>query len=149
MEDFERKKLIARSYVIKSQIGMSDADFSRLKKEATGVPHLRLMDSTHLRAFVAAMARLANSPEAPASTRRLSDGQYRKIIKLARYILCWTDKQLDSFVEKETGKHSLKWLTSREAFNLTEALSAIIERSSSHAIRSRYQASTRHRKKEG
>lgn len=148
-QDQVRKKLMARAHVLKAQIGMSDADFDRLKTEETGIGHLRLMDLVHLRAFVAAMDRLSSSPEAPAATRRLSDGQYRKIIKLSRYILCWSDKQTDSFIEKETGKHSLKWLTAREAFNLTEALSAIIERSSSHAVKARYRTSTRHHRKDG
>lgn len=147
--DEARKKLMARAYVVKAQLGMSDADFNRLKVETTGYAHLRLMDRLHLRAFLAALDRLANDAATPAVSRRLSDGQYRKIIKLARYILRWSDSQISAFIEKETGKQNLKWLTAREAYNLTEALSAIIERSTSHAVKSRYRTDARHHKNQG
>ena len=144
--DLIRKRLISRAHVLKAQIGLTDDDFEQLKKSTTGVPSLRLMDLAHLRAFVAAIERLQSSKELPAAARRLSDGQYRKIIKLGKYILRWTDQQIDAFIERETGKKNLKWLTAREAYNVTEALSSIIERSNSHAVKARYSDQSRRRK---
>jgi hypothetical protein len=142
----QRKRLIGRAYALKSQMAMSDDDFEQLKKDSTGVISIRLMDLMHLKAFVAAIARLQTSKELPATVRRLSDGQYRKIIKLAKYILKWNDAQLMKFIEGKAGKRNISWLTAREAYNITEALSAMIERSTSNGVKSKYKNTTRHRK---
>jgi len=144
--NMERNKLIAKAFAIKKRLGLSDQIFTDLKVQFTGKDSIKNMDDIHLRAFVAGMNRLQPRQDQgrPAVSRRLSQQQSAKIIKLAIYVLLWSIDQLNGFLQRQTGKNNLQWLTAREAWEVTEALSAIIEREKDVAG---YSKETRHCKK--
>jgi hypothetical protein len=142
----DRNKLIAKAFAIKKRLGLTDEVFADLKIQITGIASIKTMDHVHLRAFVAGLDRMQpnQSDGQPADARRLNVGQYKKIIKLSIYILQWNNEQLKSFIAKQTGKSSISWLTAKEAYNVTEALSAMIERRQDGSA-SEYTGQTRHR----
>ena len=149
-----RNKLISKAFALKKQLALSDSEFNALKNTATQVSSIRLMDNTHLRAFVSELEKLLpqNDIAKPATMRRLSSGQRAKILRLWLGVLQRRPLDLNSFLAKMTGKLDLRWLTASEAYNVIEAISAIIERrkyetdARGYPIGDDYDARTRHHK---
>ncbi len=142
----QRSRLISRCFAIKNKLGLSDEVFADLKVQLTGMDSIKKMDSIRLRAFVAGLDRLSprEHEERPASQRRLSAGQRGKILRLGLGVLHWTADQVNGFLEKQTGKSNIDWLSAREAWNVTEALCAIIERRKDNGQEG-YSSATRHK----
>jgi len=118
----ERKKL-ALIHIIKKELGLEDAEYRTLLREAAGVESSRDLDEAGFRRLMRHFIRTRHY-------RVTSDGvtlRQKMFIKSLADALGWTPEHLSNFLHKYHHKDSLDRLTRKEASRVIESLKHVRE----------------------
>lgn len=117
------KKKLALIHIIKKELKLSEAEYRRILKEATGVVSAKELNGSGFR-------KLMNYFVRSRYYRINPDGltiRQKLYIQYLTKRLSWTKAHLINFIHKYYHKASINGLTKQEAIRLIESLKGVIE----------------------
>lgn len=112
-----------RIFAMARELDLDNDVLHDLVAGATGEAHISKLTIDQAGKVIEALIRMAENPR----PGRLTPGQRKKILKLG-HLMGWHWRQIDGMCRRVVKVASLDWLTPQDAWKVTEAMKAMVER---------------------
>ncbi len=120
-------KQIRLIWWLSKQLGMDSEALHEAVFGITGERHISRLNQDQAKMTIHHLERMIRKDQTILDPVRMTKAQRGKIFKLM-YLLKWQKKQLDGLAKRVTGVHKIEWLTRHQAYDLIEAMRAILRR---------------------